>query len=131
VDVTGHRSRVLDRAALPTADLVVGFEPFHVSAAVVDGGAARDRCFTIRELDSLLDGAMTPHGLSVVERARATVATANARRAADATGLAARTLGDPYGRPRRVYEQTAADIDVLVTRLATALFGPPAIQQAV
>ena len=55
IDVAAHRSRLLDSIA--AADLVVGFERIHVAAAVVDGGAQRDRVFTLPELVPLLERA--------------------------------------------------------------------------
>src|SRR6478735_575687 len=54
VDLRTHRSRPLAARELELTDLVIGFEPFHVAAAVVDGGAARERTFLMRELDGLL-----------------------------------------------------------------------------
>ena len=131
VDVSHHRSRVLDPSELAAADLVVGFEPFHVSAAVVDGGAARDRSFTIRELDALLAGIPAPQGLRPVDRARRLVSDANSRRASAGDRLRAHAVGDPYGRPRRVYLEIAGEIDMLVDHLAIALFAAPYAQEAV
>ena len=43
------------------ADLVIGFEPYHVAAAVVDGGAARERSFLLRELAGILAGSGGDH----------------------------------------------------------------------
>jgi protein-tyrosine phosphatase len=49
-DISGHRSAPLERESLQDADLVVGFEPIHVATAVVEGGAQRDKAFTLPEL---------------------------------------------------------------------------------
>ena len=50
VDLSAHASRSVRDVDLSQADLVLGFEPAHVSAAVVDGGADIGRTFLLGEL---------------------------------------------------------------------------------
>ncbi len=50
VDLTPHRSRVLDPGALRAADLVVGMERAHVRETVVANPAGWPRTFTLKEL---------------------------------------------------------------------------------
>ena len=54
LDLSAHRTQVLERGTLTDADLVVGFEPAHVSAAIVDGGAGVERTFSLAELSGIL-----------------------------------------------------------------------------
>ncbi len=130
VDLTGHRARVLRPESLREEDLVIGFEPFHVASAVVEGGADRTRSFTIRELDGLL-AELELGARGARDEARELVAAANAIRVDGGPRLSALSLGDPYGRPRRAYEQAAAQIDDLVARLAGHLFAADTMSQAV
>jgi protein-tyrosine phosphatase len=132
VDLTSHRSRTLVAGELTTTDLVIGFEPFHVAAAVVEGGAAPARAFTIRELAALLpDVAGMTAGDSQLELARTLVAAAAQGRGDRGARLSALSLADPFGRPRRAYEQTAAQVDEIVTQIADTLFGSGSVRQAV
>jgi protein-tyrosine phosphatase len=116
-DLSGHRARTLRRGELADVDLVIGFEPAHISAAIVDGEAARDRTFSIVELADLLEESASagtadrPH--EAVERA-----------AAHRTGsfLAAPEISDPLGGSERVFRETALAIDHLVDRIARGLF---------
>ena len=41
VDLTSHRARRLQPGGLCDADLVIGFEPAHIDAAIVEGGQTR------------------------------------------------------------------------------------------
>jgi protein-tyrosine phosphatase len=124
IDISGHRSSLLERAGVEDADLVVGFERIHVATAIVDGGAPRGRTFTLHELASLL--LQPPAGPSrndadPVARARRLVADAGTRSRADAA--LPRELVDPVGRPQRVFDEVALEIDGLTRRIVYSLFG--------
>jgi low molecular weight protein-tyrosine phosphatase len=121
-DLTAHRSRALRTGELADADLVIGFEPAHVSAAVIDGGAARDRTFSIIELVELLDrlrteGAGDAHPSRVVE-------LAHARR--QPSFLAAASVADPLGGSDEDFRKTAEQIVRLIDAIAHGLFGSTA-----
>jgi protein-tyrosine phosphatase len=120
VDLTTHRARAIVTPCLGTADLVVGFEPFHVAFAIVEGGAAAERTFTLPELVGLLEGGSLPVELSGLDRARSCVAEAALRRAA-AGRRPPPSLADPLGQPQRAFVRLAREIDVLTARLAEAL----------
>jgi protein-tyrosine phosphatase len=120
VDLSGHRSRPLADAQLGDAGLVIGFETFHVAAAVVEAGAARERSFLLRELAGLLDE--TAHdrfqGTSAAERIAETH-----RRRLGRPRSSSLALPDPAGGPLRVFEAVAAEVDEFTRRLAVDLFG--------
>jgi low molecular weight protein-tyrosine phosphatase len=121
LDLVSHRSRPLAGQDLSDADLVIGFEQIHVSKAVVDAHAHRERTFLITDLDAGLDEASPPQEEGVVERARARV------RQADEARLAARRkvpqeIADPIGGPPAGYRKAADEVYRLTTRVAERLF---------
>jgi protein-tyrosine-phosphatase len=112
IEIASHRSRPLDSVA--DADLVLGFERIHVATAVVDGGARRERVFTLPELVGLLGRTGRVSPAARVEAA----AQLRARERADA-----QTVADPAGKSRAAVERIVAEIDLLTRRLARELFG--------
>jgi protein-tyrosine phosphatase len=123
IDLSAHVSRRMARGALESADLVVGFEKFHVATAVVDGRAARGRAFTLPELVALLEGLGEPQavdGGTAVERARALIAAA-----AGARGSTGRPpeIEDPFDRPPARQEAIAEEVAAQSRRLAALLAG--------
>ena len=115
IDISRHRARVLAAGALSETGLVVGFEPHHLAAAVVDGGAARERVFSIIELAALLD----PETADAPARS---VARAHEKRGA-ASALSAPAIDDPVGKSEQVFRRTFEEIDALTARIAVGLFG--------
>jgi protein-tyrosine phosphatase len=109
VDLSAHRSRRL--GDLSGADLVVGFERGHVEHAVVDGGAARERAFTLPQIVELLEE--TPSDGSPRERLAA-LRPGNV--------LEAPEIEDPIGLRKERQEAIADEVEELATRLADALF---------
>jgi protein-tyrosine phosphatase len=125
LDLTAHRCRHMSEAELDDADLVVGFERMHVAAAVVDGGAAAERTFTMTELVGLLRE-VEPREQDPVARAREAVILADrARSGRPLQFLDSNELGDPYGRSQKVYRETAERVEALSEELAARLFRVP------
>jgi protein-tyrosine phosphatase len=118
IDLAGHRARCVRNVDLSGADLVLGFERMHLASAVVDCGAPRERTFTLPELVSLLpdDGAADADPVS---SARQLVRRAHERRTVDHQ----LELADPLGATPDVFRFTAIEIQRLVGRLASVLFG--------
>jgi protein-tyrosine-phosphatase len=114
VDLSGHRARTLQAEQLAAADLVLGFEPHHLDAAVRRAGARPQVVFTLPEVVELLDATRgsTP---------REHVQAADHERERRGLGHVAPVLEDPYGQPFPVHADVAARIDLLVTRLVPAL----------
>jgi protein-tyrosine-phosphatase len=121
----GLVTRCVSDASLASVELVIGFEAAHVRQAVVEAAAARDRAFTMRELVRLLeDGAVAPEQPDVVARARETVRSAAARRAAAEIGhRISDDTRDPLGASWSVYRETAVEVRDLSLRLVGGLFG--------
>lgn len=121
VDLGGHLSRPLAQRELESADLVIGFEPHHVAAAVVDGGAARERSFLLRELAQLLVD--RPHS-GVPTRAEVVRTVEHFDRLrAGRPRPSSLSLPDPAGKPASVFTALALEIDDFTRRLCTSLFG--------
>lgn len=119
LDLSGHRARPLSRGSLSSADLVLAFEPSHVAAAVVDGGADAGRTFMLRELVQLLGTGAHGDG---PDGARHVIAAADTRRVRARPDPRA-AITDPLGKPNEVMARIAQEIAVLVEELADGLFG--------
>lgn len=123
LDLTAHRARPLEAGILGEADLVIGFEPAHVTAAIELGADPR-RSFLLLELPELLEGTATPpDALAPVERARHVIAEMDRRRAAGPALPG--SLADPLGGSPQDFAEAARVIDA-VTRLLAARLFPPA-----
>ena len=122
LDIGAHRSRLMTKAMLAEADLVVGMAREHVREAVLLHPEAWPRTFTLKELVRRAEqaGARAP-GQSFEEwldkvhagRSRGDLLTA----ASDDD------IADPIGMSSEVYERTAAEIGDLVDRLVAAAWG--------
>jgi protein-tyrosine-phosphatase len=121
VDLTEHTARHIRSGALAEADLVLGFEPAHVSIAVVEGRADAARTFLLGELVALLEAPVVD--MDALARARALVYAADRRRIRSRPDRAG-SIGDPLGKPAKVMRRTAEQIDRLVQDLVVGLFGP-------
>ena len=124
LDLSAHRTCVLDPAALEGADLVLGFERAHIARAVVAGRAPLERTFTLPELVELLPPVPPTGAEDPVARARALVAAVADSRPDPRTAPVAE-LADPLGRSRSFSRRTAEQVDELGRRLVTTLFGSP------
>jgi protein-tyrosine-phosphatase len=120
-DLRSHRSRTLRRGSLSRSDLVLGFEPAHLSAAVVDGGADIGRTFLLGELVANLPPAVVD--ADRVSRARFLVSVADSRRVRTRPDPAY-AIADPYGMSPQAMQLVAEEIDRLVEALVHGLFGP-------
>ena len=123
VDLTSHRSRPLPRGSLRAMDLVVGFEPSHVVAAIATGGAPDANTFMLLELPELLDGLVSVDLPGGVEGSRRLIERMHNHRRARGN-WSPPALPDPYGEPRHVMAETARLIDATLSYLAAELFRP-------
>ena len=118
LDLSGHRARAVERGELRGVDLVLGFEPSHVAAAVVDGGSRRERTFTLLEFVNSMD----PFGDEGdgLDSVRSWVDDAHRARSAG-NPLRAPGIEDPLGRSPETFRRVAAQVDESVARLAVPL----------
>lgn len=118
VDLSPHRAHAIHVGELRDADLVLGFEPSHVAAAVIDGRSRRERTFTLLEfIDS-----MNPHvpAGSGLEGVTSWLDEAHRARAGR-NPLSAPSIEDPLGRSRDTFRRIALQVDNSVSRLAGPL----------
>lgn len=122
VELSRHRARSLASVDVSRADLVIGFEHQHVAAAVVEAGVPPERTFSMMEIVRLLESVEPPEAGDPVERARLSIARAETLRKSTSF-VANEDIADPFGRRRKVYAASAAQISDLSKRLVVGLFG--------
>lgn len=122
LDLTRHAARTLSGADAGSFDLVVGFEPEHVAAAVVEHGAAPERSFTLPELVRLLRAIPVPDGPDPTTAARDALSAAHRLRGDAPTFVPGERLPDPFGKPAGAQQEIAARVMDLTQALAASLF---------
>ena len=120
IDLSEHRARALHRGDLEGVQLVLGFEPHHVAAAVAIGGVSTDSAFLISELADVVEFDVLPWPPDS-DDLESRVAHANARRFAGSR--LPRAVADPVGLSDRRFQQTYEEIDRMVAIIALRLFG--------
>ena len=121
IDLSGHRSRILDRELLENSDLALAMAREHLREAVLALPDLWPRAFTLKELvrRGQMIGTRAP-GESIdgwLARAHA------GRNRADLLGSSPDDdVEDPMGLSRSAYEQTAAELSELVDRLVDLLW---------
>lgn len=121
VDLSDHRSRPLLGGSLSEKDLVIGFEPAHISAAIATGRADAEKTFMLLELPDLLDG-LEPSRVDAVADSRRLIRRMHMMRLARSTPPPA--IRDPYGESPQVMAEIARLIDTTISHLVAALFVP-------
>ena len=121
IDLSAHRSRILDRQLLEGSDLALAMSREHLREAVLAQPDIWPRAFTLKEL--------VRRGETIGPRAPgesidAWLARAHAgRNRADLLGSSsADDVEDPIGLSRSAYEKTANELSDLVDRLVDLLW---------
>jgi protein-tyrosine-phosphatase len=116
LELNGHRARCVGNVDLSDADLVLGFEYHHLAAAVTEGGARRERTFTLPELVTLLEE--SDAGTAAADSRRAVQLANDTRSGGDPP-----EIPDPFGGSAELFQSTAHEVRALSERLAELLFG--------
>ena len=121
IDISGHRSRLLDAEDVRDADLIIGMELQHVREVAVLDRDAFARTFTLPALARAAE-AVGPRGAG--ESIEAWIRRAGAgRQTADMLGSRPEDeVADPIGRSARDYEATAVEIERYVDTVVGHLF---------
>jgi protein-tyrosine phosphatase len=124
VDISEHVSRTLDDDLVASTRLVVGMARLHVREACVLYRAPIERTFTLKELVRRGEQA---GGRRADESVAAWLNRVGAgRRTSDLVADdPVDDIADPVGRPRSEYEDTADELDDLLTRFVDLLVGVP------
>ena len=121
IDLSAHRSRILDRQLLEGSDLALAMSREHLREAVLAQPDIWPRAFTLKELvrRGEMIGPRAPG-----ESIDAWLARAHAgRNRADLLGSSsADDVEDPIGLSRSAYEKTANELSDLVDRLVDLLW---------
>ncbi len=125
VDVAGHRSRLLRKADLASADLILAMAREHLRHAVAVQPSAWPRVFTLKELvrrgdqaGPRIPGESFPNWLARVHDGREHTALLGDSLQDDVT--------DPIGGPVGAYARTATLLDQLVDEATELCWGLPA-----
>ncbi len=120
LDLSGHRSRVLRREHLATADLVLSMARMHVREAVVLDRSRLARSFTLKEFTRRAQAAGPRRDgdfdawLGAMGAGRRTVELLGEDPADD--------VADPIGRSLPFYQRTADELSGLVDELVDAVW---------
>lgn len=121
LDLSEHRSRVLDAAQIAEADLVLGMARQHVREVWLLDNAALERTYTLKELVRRGEAVGPCRGGSLPSWLRQVNL---GRRAADLVGESPDDdITDPIGQTAAVYERVAAEIAALTDRLVALVAG--------
>jgi protein-tyrosine phosphatase len=127
IDLSGHRSRILDADMVKAADLIVAMERLHAREAMVLVPDVFHHTFTLKELIRRGES-VGPRGTESVQDWMAL--TSLGRRPLDLLGESEQDdVADPYRRSARVYAATAAELDDLVARLTRLMWGPVGVER--
>lgn len=121
LDMTHHRSRIINHDLVSASDLVLGMTGRHVrEAAILDMDDAH-MIYTLREF--VRRASMQPPR-SADEPIGDYTRRLHAERPLAQLGSGGRNddVDDPYGRRKRVYKKTANDLEVLVDDALSSLF---------
>ena len=130
LDISEHRSRLMNAELVQHADLVIGMERLHAREAVVLGASLLPRCFTLKELvrrgeaiGARRQGEPVEEWLSRVNAGRRPIELLGESEADD--------IADPYQGSPKVYAKCIADLDDLVERLVDLLWPTAAEDEGV
>jgi protein-tyrosine-phosphatase len=121
LDISAHRSRLMNAELVFDADLVIGMERLHAREAVVLGDSLLPRVFTLKEL---VRRGETTGPRRADESIEEWLARVNAgRRPMELLGESEEDdVADPYLGSPRVYEACIAELDDLVERLVNLMW---------
>jgi protein-tyrosine phosphatase len=119
IDISAHRSRMINREMLAGADLVLGMTREHVRIAAVECPATYRHAFTVRELVRRgVEWGPPVHEPLGVWLAR----ISEGRTVHDHMGMsAADDVADPYGQSMAAFERTAEELAQLSMPIAAFL----------
>jgi len=123
LDLSGHRSRVISPEMVGTPDLIITMAREHLREVVIRRPDRYGRTFTLREFVRRGDEVGPRAGGEPIDAWLGRMHTG--RTPSELQGASPLDdIADPIGRGLGIYGQTAAELAVLVTRLADLLWEP-------
>jgi protein-tyrosine-phosphatase len=121
VDITEHRSRVMDADMLQNAQLVLAMERMHAREAIVLGESLLQRTFTLKELVRRGEAIGARGADETIEAWLGRVGAG--RKPMELFGESANDdVADPYLGPAKVYEACIAELDDRLRRLVALVW---------
>ncbi len=126
IDITAHRSRVVDIAAIEHADLVLVMTRAHERAMAATSGQAAGRVFLLGEFALLVDAAESASGAegSGLDRLLRMIASRPPTRPSQLGMASADEIDDPYGGSIDRYRLTRDRLAVEAGRIVAAIAPP-------
>ena len=121
LDITEHRSRLMNAEMVHRANLVIGMERLHAREAVVLGDSLLSRCFTLKELVRRGEAVGARRRDEAIERwlERASAG----RRPMELLGESDEDdVADPYLGSPKIYAGCIAELDDLIERLVDLMW---------
>ena len=119
LDISEHRSRLLDARHVRAADLVLGMAREHIRDAVVLDATALNRSFTLKELVHRAEG----HPRRDAPLSAYMAALTSQRDVDELLGSSeAHDIADPIGQPVTEYRVTAQELEDLTHRLVRSVW---------
>lgn len=129
VDISGHRGRKVRGEMTREADLIVCMAGGHRDRLVAGLPELAGRTFTLKELVRLLEPQPPASADASPWTMAPRVARAHAMRQADPGAHPDEDVADPLGQPMEAYRAIAWELEEWISRLATGLYGPAAIEE--
>jgi protein-tyrosine phosphatase len=126
IDLGAHRSRALIQSMVEDADLIIGMSRRHVQEAILLDPPSWPKSFMLKELVRRGEE-LGPRRADQGFRSWIDLAHGDRTRQSLVDRSRADDVEDPIGRPLAEYRATAAELDVLVSRLATLLWPEEAL----
>ena len=121
LDLSGHRSRIVDRDVLMGSDLVITMERRHLVEIAERDLDVLDHAFTVLELTELADLVGPRRASQTVAEWVATVSSSRNPTAVLALGTSD-DLPDPMGGSQRAFRRTADQLETSISRILSRLF---------
>lgn len=122
IDISGHRSRILQPEMAAAADVVIGMENLHVREVAVLEGSHFTRTYTLPDLVSRAES-VGPRPADEPLVAWIESLSVGGRSPVDLlNGNPAIEVPDPMGQSRRAFRRSAAEIDGLLARFVAMAF---------
>lgn len=124
IDISGHRSRVLDPGEVEAADLVLCMARLHLREVVVRTPGALAKSFTLKEIVRLAE-LRGPRDPGVELRVWIGELGQGRRPGGLLADVPTDDVADPMGQRQARYDECAIELDGLVDRLASLVFDAP------
>ena len=115
IDMSAHRSRIVDPEMVRASDLVITMERSHARSLAID---VPDSTHKVHTVGAAVRGLASTGAGTIGERI---AGLGRDRNPADLLGQGDDEVADPHGQARELHRRTAADLDRLMSELLEAI----------